>query len=108
MARSLTKRQKEIVNFIKEYRRKNGISPAQAEIARRFSITNAAVHSHLKRIEKKGVLTFKAFKHHSIQLQQSESRYELVRNDRHLLVFKIGDLEIPVSEFEGFFFQILE
>ena len=108
MAKTLTKRQKEIVSFIKDYRRKNGISPAQAEIARRFNITNAAVHSHLKRIEKKGILTFKAFKHNSIELKPSESRYELVRNDRHLLVFKTGDLEIPISEFEGFFFQIIE
>lgn len=105
---NLTKKQQEILNFIKEYRRKHSTSPSQVEIGKHFGITTAAANSHIQKIAKKGVIFVIPFQHNSIQLAPSEERYSLIRNPRGLLVFKNGDLEIPISAFEGYKFKIIE
>ncbi|PYQ37042.1 MAG: repressor LexA, partial [Acidobacteria bacterium] len=48
---NLTKRQKEILDFIREYRDENGISPTQREIRLRFRLSSfGTVQKHLKRL----------------------------------------------------------
>lgn len=55
---NLTKRQKEILDFIKEYRAKQGISPTQREIREKFRLSSfGTVQKHLKRLEEKGALS---------------------------------------------------
>ena len=55
---NLTKRQKEILDFIREYRRQEGISPTQREIRERFRLSSfGTVQKHLKRLEEKGALS---------------------------------------------------
>lgn len=55
---NLTKRQKEFLDFIKEYRAKQGISPTQREIRERFRLSSfGTVQKHLKRLEEKGALS---------------------------------------------------
>lgn len=55
---NLTKRQKEILDFIKGYRAKQGISPTQREIRERFGLSSfGTVQKHLKRLEEKGALS---------------------------------------------------
>jgi repressor LexA len=55
---NLTKRQKEILDFIREYREANGISPTQREIRERFELSSfGTVQKHLKRLEEKGALS---------------------------------------------------
>ena len=55
---NLTKRQKEILDFIREYRDENGISPTQREIRLRFQLSSfGTVQKHLKRLEEKGALS---------------------------------------------------
>ena len=41
---NLTKRQKEILDFIREYRDRNGISPTQREIRERYPVSPERVH----------------------------------------------------------------
>ena len=54
---NLTKRQKEILDFIRSYRAENGISPTQREIRERFKLSSfGTVQKHLKRLEEKGAL----------------------------------------------------
>ena len=54
---NLTKRQKEILDFIRCYRVENGISPTQREIRETFKLSSfGTVQKHLKRLEEKGAL----------------------------------------------------
>ena len=55
---NLTKRQKEILDFIRSYRAEQGISPTQREIRERFGLSSfGTVQKHLKRLEEKGALS---------------------------------------------------
>src|SRR5215470_14784076 len=55
---NLTKRQKEILDFIRTYRAEQGISPTQREIRERFGLSSfGTVQKHLKRLEEKGALS---------------------------------------------------
>jgi len=55
---NLTKRQKEILDFIRGYREGNGISPTQREIREHFRLSSfGTVQKHLKRLEEKGALS---------------------------------------------------
>jgi repressor LexA len=54
---NLTKRQKEILDFIRSYRAEHGISPTQREIRETFHLSSfGTVQKHLKRLEEKGAL----------------------------------------------------
>jgi repressor LexA len=54
---TLTKRQKEIVDFIRDYRRSTGISPTQREICERFGFTSfGTLQKHIRLLMEKGVL----------------------------------------------------
>ncbi len=52
----LTERQKEVLEFIEDYMRKNGVAPAIREIAERFGIHIRAVQDHIKALERKGYI----------------------------------------------------
>ena len=55
---NLTKRQKEIVDFIRDYRKAHGISPTQREIRANFNLSSfGTVQKHLRRLEEKGALS---------------------------------------------------
>ena len=55
---NLTKRQKEILDFIRKYREEQGISPTQREIRETFHLSSfGTVQKHLKRLEEKGALS---------------------------------------------------
>ena len=55
---NLTKRQKEIVDFIRGYRKTHCISPTQREIRENFHLSSfGTVQKHLKRLEEKGALS---------------------------------------------------
>jgi repressor LexA len=55
---NLTKRQKEILDFIRDYREQQGISPTQREIREKFKLASfGTVQKHLKRLEEKGALS---------------------------------------------------
>jgi repressor LexA len=70
---SMTRRQKEILAFIKEFLASNGYSPTLEEIARRFGISSVnAVYKHLKSLEQRGHIRRLSNHARSIQLVESE------------------------------------
>ena len=57
MVRFLTQRQKEILDFIREFTTAKGISPTHKEICEEFGYSSyGTVHKHLKLLEEKGYL----------------------------------------------------
>lgn len=57
MARYLTERQKEILEFIADFRRRKGISPTHREICEHFGYSSyGTAYKHLKLLERKGYL----------------------------------------------------
>ena len=53
----LTKRQKQILNFIEESIRKNGYAPSLEEISRHFDLHSiSTIHKHLVNLEDKGLI----------------------------------------------------
>jgi len=54
---TLTRRQKQILDYLQNYIRANGIAPSFEEIAEEFSFSSlATVHEHLSNLERKGYI----------------------------------------------------
>jgi len=65
----LTKKQKEILNFIEKYIRSNDYSPSLKEIGRKFKLSSiATVHQHIENLKQKGYLNKEKNHHRSIEL----------------------------------------
>lgn len=78
----LTKRQKQILDFIKKYSKKNSYSPSLEEIAKHLGVSSVAtVHEHLENLKKKGYL----------DRQEHQPRSAIIYNDR-----SNGLVEIPL------------
>jgi repressor LexA len=69
----LTKRQREILNYVESFIENYGYSPSFEEIARFFGYSSlATVHEHLSNLEKKGFLRKNYTKSRSLELVPSE------------------------------------
>ena len=69
----LTKRQREIFNFLRECITSNEYAPSIEEIRQHFHLGSlATVHKHLKFLEKKGAIRRQPHQSRSIQLMPSE------------------------------------
>jgi SOS regulatory protein LexA len=67
----LTKRQAQILNFIKKYSQKHGYSPSLEEIADKFSFSSlSTVHYHLSQLQEKGLISRQDYIPRSIQLEE--------------------------------------
>lgn len=65
----LTRRQREIYEFIKEFIGANGYAPSIAEIGKRFHLTSTAtVHKHLLNIAQKGLIKRSVHRSRAIEL----------------------------------------
>ncbi len=72
---NLTKRQKEIVDFLREYRAEHGISPTQREIREKFHLSSfGTIQKHLKRLEEKGALSRQWTRSRGISPAEEESK----------------------------------
>ena len=80
----LTKRQKEILDYLRDYTTRNGYAPTLDEIGRRFDLSSlATVHKHLKNLEGKRL----------IRRQWNRSRaVEIVNEPRR----RTGVIELPL------------
>ncbi len=75
----LTKRQKEILDFIEEFADTHGYAPSFEEIADRFGYTSlATVHEHLENLRAKGYIRKSYNESRSIQVVPEETRLEAV------------------------------
>ena len=53
----LTKRQREILDYLQEFIQQNGYAPSLEEVGRRFSLSSlATVHKHLSNLQEKGFI----------------------------------------------------
>jgi len=53
----MTKRQKEVLDFLKEYLKNNGVAPTMREAGEYLKVSIATVQSHFKNLEIKGYIT---------------------------------------------------
>ncbi len=75
MVTTLTERQKEIVDFIRRYRQRRGISPTQREICEEFGYSSfGTVQKHIRLLLEKGVLARDWNKRRSLVVAGEESR----------------------------------
>lgn len=65
-----TKREAEILDFVRTYRRENGYSPSQVEIAKHFDISVPTVHQHIYSLRSKNLLLVDKGKKRSITTPQ--------------------------------------
>ena len=57
MGNNLTKRQRQILDFINDFSLKNGYSPSYREIGEEFGLSSVAtIHAHVSALEKKGLV----------------------------------------------------
>jgi repressor LexA len=52
----LTRRQRQILDFLESYCRRNGISPTLEEIAQQFGVNKVTIFGHIAELERKGML----------------------------------------------------
>lgn len=73
MALTLTPRQKEILDFIRRYRQKNGVSPTQREICEEFGYSSfGTLQKHIRLLLDKGVLVRDWNKRRSLALAEED------------------------------------
>ena len=70
---SLTKRQREILNYLDSYNEANGYAPSFEEIASQFNYSSlATVHEHLTNLERKGYIKRSYNESRAIEILPSE------------------------------------
>src|ERR1700687_4541317 len=83
---SLTKRQKEVLNYLVGFLNKNGYSPSFEEIAHAMKLTSlATVHKHLSTLEKKGFVRRGYNQSRSIEVVQLPKPVREQVLDRHVV-----------------------
>jgi repressor LexA len=88
---ALTKRQKEVLNYLVSFINKNGYSPSFEEIARSMKLTSlATVHKHLSTLEKKGFIRRGYNQSRSIEVTQLPRPVREEILERHVV-------ELPLS-----------
>ena len=81
---SLTKRQKEVLNYLVSFLNKNGYAPSFEEIAHALKLTSlATVHKHLSTLEKKGFIRRGYNQSRSIEVVQLPKPIREQVLDRH-------------------------
>lgn len=70
----LTKRQREILDFLQDYIQRHGYAPSLEEIGRRFDLSSlATVHKHLTNLQEKGFIRRSWNRSRSVELLPSRS-----------------------------------
>lgn len=80
---NLTKRQKDILDFIKKYIAKKGFPPTVREIGKALDLSSpATIHSHLHNLEKKKLINIEKSKNRAIELLVDN---EYIENDEQVI-----------------------
>ena len=83
---ALTKRQKEVLNYLVTFMDKQGYAPSFEEIARALRLTSlATVHKHLSTLEKKGFIRRGYNQSRSIEVMQLPRPVRTEILDRHVV-----------------------
>ncbi len=78
MKGGLTKRQEEILSFIRAFQRENSMCPSLDEISSHFKIAVSSVYDHIAALEKKGVIERIPGQARSIRLKGEDSKLKAV------------------------------
>src|SRR5260370_19036860 len=82
--RALTKRQKEVLDFLVSFQNKHGYSPSFEEMARSLKLTSlATVHKHITTLERKGFVRRGYNQTRSIEVMQLPKPVREQLHDRH-------------------------
>ncbi len=74
----LTKKQKLVLDFVKEYQKKKGYSPSLEEIQKHFKLASVSTaHFHIKQLQKKGLLTKEEKQPRTISAMKEEMTLEI-------------------------------
>lgn len=71
--KQLTKKQAEVLDYIKKFYQKNNYSPALINIAEHFEVSIPTIHQHIDCLKRKGYLKTQKGIKHSIQTTESRS-----------------------------------
>ena len=75
----LTKRQREILDYLQEFIQQHGYAPSLEEIGRRFSLSSlATVHKHLTNLEEKGVIRRSWNRSRSVELLSARTGHRAI------------------------------
>jgi repressor LexA len=87
---TLTKRQKEVLDFLVSFHNKHGYSPSFEEIARSLKLTSlATVHKHVSTLERKGFIRRGYNQSRSIEVTQLPKPVREQVLDRHTVEFQL-------------------
>ena len=76
MPQVIYKKQRQILDFIKQFIQSNGSAPTLRQIADAIEVSSlATVHEHLQALEEKGLLKRKPGKNRSMELTQAENNF---------------------------------
>jgi repressor LexA len=76
----LTKRQKELLDYLAEYIEQNGYAPTLEEIGRNFSLGSlATVHKHLQNLERKGHIRRLANRSRALEIMPRDGSHATVQ-----------------------------
>ena len=88
---ALTKRQKEVLNYLVGFLNKNGYSPSFEEIAHALKLTSlATVHKHLSTLEKKGFIRRGYNQSRSIEVIQLPKPIREEILERHVVELRLA------------------
>lgn len=74
----LTKKQKNVLEFVKQSQKKNGYSPSLEEIQQHFKLASVSTaHFHIKQLEKKGFLTKEEKQPRTISAMKEKTTVEI-------------------------------
>ena len=74
----LTKKQKLVLDFVKQSQKKNGYAPSLVEIQQNFKLASVSTaHFHIKNIQKKGLLTKEEKQPRTISAMKEKSTVEI-------------------------------
>ena len=77
LMKELTRRQREVLDFIEDYLESRGYPPSVRDIAARFNLVSAAgVHKHIKALVKKNYLSKADFLSRSINIVAKQGRWK--------------------------------
>ena len=75
----LTKRQREILDYLQEFIQQHGYAPSLEEIGRRFSLSSlATVHKHLTNLQEKGFIRRSWNRSRSVELLSARTGHRAV------------------------------
>jgi repressor LexA len=95
---TLTKRQKQLVDYLDNYITEHGYAPTLSEVGQYFGLSSlATVHKHLRNLEQKGFI--KRVHNHSRALEITAERKRPAAHDLHL----VGTVAagVPIEAVEG-------